>query len=235
MMPNAPAARGLARIGNGFDTVITRVRTAVKTIRASKILTHALIKVQPVIRERMQREAAAAAARGAGRRPDPAMARLLQRRQDELANMPADEKAAAEALPEAAEPPPDVGDEKVQHAYEGRPLKCLLDVCTRWGSMFAMLQRALKLRYAIHEALRDNGNGDLNLSDDQWEEVRGICMLLEPFAAAVRELEGERYVTSSLVWYHLVTLKKGLEGVTDEERAAFERSVHRCTAVCVSH
>jgi hypothetical protein len=68
------------------------------------------------------------------------------------------------------------------------------------------------LRQKIYLSLLEN-EGDLtcNLTDSQWLIVRDLHILLKPFMIAQRLLEGEAYVTISLVPYIVYKIRKGLQ------------------------
>jgi hypothetical protein len=93
---------------------------------------------------------------------------------------------------------------------EGRAVKVIQDVTTRWWSTYSMCDRLLRLK--IYLSLLEN-EGDLpcNLTDSQWLIVRDLHLLLKPFMIAQRLLEGETYVTISLVPYMVYKIRKGLQ------------------------
>ena len=72
-----------------------------------------------------------------------------------------------------------------------------------------MCDRLLQLK--IYFASLEN-EGDLtgNLTDFQWLIVTDLHILLKPFMIAQRLLEGEAYVTISLVPYMVYKIRKGL-------------------------
>ncbi len=93
---------------------------------------------------------------------------------------------------------------------EGRAVKPIQDVTTRWWSTYTMCDRLLHLK--IYLSLLEN-EGDLtcNLTASQWLIVRDLHILLKPFMIAQRLLEGEAYVTISLVPYMVYKIRKGLQ------------------------
>ena len=93
---------------------------------------------------------------------------------------------------------------------EGRAVKLIQEVTTRWWSTYSMCDRLLRLK--IYLSLLEN-EGDLtcNLTDLQWLIVRDLHILLKPFMIAQRLLEGEAYVTISLVPYMLYKIRKELQ------------------------
>jgi hypothetical protein len=87
---------------------------------------------------------------------------------------------------------------------EGKAAKPIQDVTTRWWSTYSMCDCLLI-------ALLEN-EGDLtcNLTDLQWLVVTDLDILLKPFMIAQKLLEGEAYVTISLVPYMVYKIRKGL-------------------------
>ena len=54
-----------------------------------------------------------------------------------------------------------------------------------------------------------------NLSADHWSIIVDTCAVLEPFMFAQKLLEGETYVTISLVPYLIFKIRKGLQSLLD--------------------
>jgi hypothetical protein len=92
----------------------------------------------------------------------------------------------------------------------GRPIKCIQDVSTRWWSTYSMCERLVRLKpyFALMAA---EGNLDCNLNDRQWQIVEDTCVLLKPFMFAQKTLEGECYVTNSMVPYILYKIRSLIE------------------------
>ena len=65
-----------------------------------------------------------------------------------------------------------------------------------------MCERLLHLKpyFTLMEA---EGNLDCNLNDEQWVIINDTCILLKPFMFAQKTLEGETYVTNSMIPYIL--------------------------------
>ncbi len=79
------------------------------------------------------------------------------------------------------------------------PKKMIQDVVTRWWSTFAAIDRAIYLKKAIN-GLCATGEVDCEkLSDNDWESLEQQQSVLYPMAFFQRVLEGESYVTGSMV------------------------------------
>jgi hypothetical protein len=96
----------------------------------------------------------------------------------------------------------------------GTSVKCIQDVSTRWWSTFSMCERLLRLKMYFSVMEVENGLKS-NLTGVQWEVISDTCSILAPFMFAQRLLEGESYVTNSMVPYILYKVKKGLVQVLE--------------------
>jgi len=103
----------------------------------------------------------------------------------------------------------------------GRPVKCIQDVCTRWWSTFSMCERLLRLKPYL-DLMEAEGTLDCNLSALQWVIISDTCTLLKPFMFAQKSFEGETYVTISMVPYILYRIRSLLQ----ESRDAPQNSLH---------
>lgn len=101
-------------------------------------------------------------------------------------------------------------------------LKLIMEVATRWSSTLHMIERALVLRPHLDEVLlmaNKKTHRDLMLFDNEWTILTECARLLRPFAEVVQMLEGQKYVTLSLVWPCISLLKEFLsDGEIGEER-----------------
>jgi hypothetical protein len=92
---------------------------------------------------------------------------------------------------------------------EGRAVKPIQDVTARWWSTYSMCDRLLRLK--IYFSLLENeGELTCNLTESQWLIVRDLHALLKPFMIVQRLLEGQAYVTISLVPYMVYKIRKAL-------------------------
>jgi zinc finger BED domain-containing protein 1 (E3 SUMO-protein ligase ZBED1) len=80
------------------------------------------------------------------------------------------------------------------------PVNVIQDVVTRWWSTYAMLERLKHLKICIQMMVRENLLlPTINLSNEQWMIVDDICAILVPFKNVQQIMEGEKYVTISLI------------------------------------
>jgi hypothetical protein len=91
----------------------------------------------------------------------------------------------------------------------GSALTVIQDVVTRWWSTFSMCERLLRLRNSL-TVMHLDGDMRLSLSEAQWTVVTDLTVLLRPFMIAQRLLEGQSYVTVSLIPYMLYKIRSGL-------------------------
>mmetsp|Transcript_14268 Transcript_14268/g.23731 ORF Transcript_14268/g.23731 Transcript_14268/m.23731 type:complete len:167 (-) Transcript_14268:105-605(-) len=80
------------------------------------------------------------------------------------------------------------------------PVGVIQDVTTRWWSTYQMTSRLCRLQHIIGQMAQDNLIA-CNLTDEQWKILKQINDILEPFMATQKALEGEKYVTCSLIPY----------------------------------
>ena len=90
-------------------------------------------------------------------------------------------------------------DVKQYKELKGKGLKPLQDVPTRWWSTHRSLSRMRFLNKAIRALLAAKEITCVDLTDAEWLVLHQIEMLLETMAYFQRTLEGESYVTISLV------------------------------------
>ena len=80
------------------------------------------------------------------------------------------------------------------------PLDVIQDVVTRWWSTYRMLERLLYLRPYLQLMVRENLlHASLNLSGEQRQVVEDLCAILAPFKQVQEKMEGEKYVTITLI------------------------------------
>ena len=98
-----------------------------------------------------------------------------------------------------------------------KPLTILQDVRTRWWSTWRMIRRLRFLRPAIGSLI---GSGEVdceNLSDAEWEILEKVQNALSEASHAQRYLEGEKYVTASLVPRCIYKIRTRYANMLDDE------------------
>lgn len=107
-----------------------------------------------------------------------------------------------------------------------RPLKFIQDVVTRWWSTYAMVERFLELLPYL-EMLQMRGAllREEMLTSLEVNELQILKRILKPFMTVQKAMEGQKYVTNSLVPYVISTireeLKETLANAEDERIEAF--------------
>jgi len=105
----------------------------------------------------------------------------------------------------------------------GYVYKLLQDDITRWFSTFTLVQRVVKLEESIKEMFRQEFRNrtsvnqatlleKYSLSDEDFDGLRNILHVLKPLQSAQKALEGDKYVSISLVPYIINQLRIELEG-----------------------
>ena len=97
---------------------------------------------------------------------------------------------------------------------EGRAVTPIQAVMTIWWSTYAMCDWLLRLKMYLC-LLENEGALTCNLTDSQWCIVRDLHILLKPLLIAQKLLEGQTYVTISLVPYIIYKIRKGLQEAID--------------------
>jgi hypothetical protein len=98
---------------------------------------------------------------------------------------------------------------------KGVPKGVVDDVVTRWWSTFDMISRMLELKPVIILMMADNQLAKLEpLTAQDWENLHNITLVLKPFKFAQKILEGEKYVTASLVAQAVNFIKKKLKAMS---------------------
>ncbi len=94
--------------------------------------------------------------------------------------------------------------------YSGQPKNILQDVKTRWWLMYRMLKRLRFLQEAISNYVVDNHQDSdlINLTPGEWRVCHQVEITLKTMAFWQRILEGEKYVTGSLVQLAIYTIRQ---------------------------
>ena len=91
----------------------------------------------------------------------------------------------------------------------GKVLKLLQDITTRWWSTFTMLERLMELKPTL-QAMKLMEETSVELSPEMWEIIRLDSIVLKPFKAVQLMMEGEMYITLSIVPILVKGLRDGL-------------------------
>lgn len=87
------------------------------------------------------------------------------------------------------------------------PLKLKNDIVTRWNSTYFMFERFLKVREPLVATLGILNNPVQCLSEEEWQLLKDICLILKPFEQLTIEMSAEKNVTLSKV----IIIVKGLK------------------------
>lgn len=90
-------------------------------------------------------------------------------------------------------------DSGIEEYSNSQPKKLIQDVVTRWWSTYSSIQRALYLDKAVMDLLATKQVECEALSPKQWNILEQIENVLQPLAFFQRLLEGDSYVTGSMV------------------------------------
>ncbi|XP_045483055.1 zinc finger BED domain-containing protein 4-like [Harmonia axyridis] len=101
---------------------------------------------------------------------------------------------------------------KYQENVGKTPLELLLEVPNRWNSTFDMLQRFIILEEAVKSTAGDIKKLPV-LTVTEWNIIKELCQILEPFEEATKYLSRENYCSSSLMIPICNGLKNILEGL----------------------
>ena len=94
--------------------------------------------------------------------------------------------------------------------YSGQPKNILQDVKTRWWSTYRMLKRLRFLREAISHYFVDYPEeaDAVTITPEEWKICYQIEITLKTMGFWQRVLEGEKYVTGSLVPLAIYTIRQ---------------------------
>lgn len=105
---------------------------------------------------------------------------------------------------------------KTQIETIGTDYVLILDVITRWNSTFDMFERVLMLQSCIEATLTAMDKQNMNLTDNEWESLSQMCMVLQPFKDVTVELSAENYVSLSKLIPMIRILKSHLDKVVEK-------------------
>nr|CAD7444636.1 unnamed protein product [Timema bartmani] len=79
------------------------------------------------------------------------------------------------------------------------PLKLILDVKTRWNSVYYMLERYIELSSIVHPILLQNPKAPLAPTATELSGAKQLLNILKPVEYVTREVSGEKYATTSKI------------------------------------
>ena len=86
-------------------------------------------------------------------------------------------------------------------------LTVLQECTTRWWSLLLMLQRIKRIWGPLVQAIIRGDRSELMLTDLDLDNIDAMIVLLKPFKEISDTLEGETYVTVSMVHSYMVSIK----------------------------
>ena len=117
--------------------------------------------------------------------------------------------------------------------YPHNPLRPVIAGKTRWWSTKKQNKRFVRLKPALVPTLEELLDIDdipiekklyFDFSAADWKVMEQIDDILEPFKAAIKELEGEKYPTLPMVTMHVFTLQEFIQNRLDSLNANSEWS-----------
>ncbi|KAJ8930136.1 hypothetical protein NQ314_017102 [Rhamnusium bicolor] len=112
--------------------------------------------------------------------------------------------------------------QRLRGVLEGNILKLILDVKTRWNSIYFMIERFLKLAPLLGNIILSNVNAPNMNSATELEELKQICQLLHPLEQTTKEMSGQNYVTLSKVIPIIACLVSQYENLKSDSDIAKE-------------
>ena len=106
-----------------------------------------------------------------------------------------------------------------QYRDQNHPKKPLQDVVTRWWSTYRSLRRTRWLKKAIKGLIVTEQVTIEDLSPDEWKILHQIEIVLETMAYWQRILEGDNYVTGSLVCVAIYKIREAYENIISSTEA----------------
>lgn len=105
--------------------------------------------------------------------------------------------------------------QKALDSFKGVPKGVIDDVVTRWWSTYDMISRLIELKSAIDIMSTEGQLGTVDpLFIHDWAHLHDISLVLKPFKESQKLLEGDKYVTASLVAQALKFIKDKLKALS---------------------
>ncbi|XP_059044985.1 uncharacterized protein LOC131840804 [Achroia grisella] len=92
-----------------------------------------------------------------------------------------------------------LSDSLRQKQTGSQPLKLILDVKTRWNSVYYMLQRYIELAPIVNQILMLNTKAPPTPSAVEMQNIKTLICILKPLEYVTKELSGEQYATISKI------------------------------------
>ncbi|CAM4510891.1 unnamed protein product [Leuciscus chuanchicus] len=102
------------------------------------------------------------------------------------------------------------------------------ECATRWNSTFYMLKRILETKDAIISTLALINAPVDALCQEEWELVKEVCTVLQPFEEVTVEISADSYVSAS----KMLLLCKGLQRVTAQQTVTMQKGKELVAALC---
>lgn len=103
-----------------------------------------------------------------------------------------------------------------QNEIGSKQLKLILDVKTRWNSVYYMLQRYIELAPTVHQILMLNTKAPPTPSAVEMQNIKTLISILKPLEYVTKELSGEQYVTISKIIPMVNCLKAQINDISLE-------------------
>ncbi|KAG7367552.1 hAT family C-terminal dimerization domain containing protein [Nitzschia inconspicua] len=115
--------------------------------------------------------------------------------------------------------------QRVLERFKGKiPKGVVAEIVTRWWSTLAMVERLLELKEPIDLMFVDSQLGDCQrLEGADWDNLKLVAELLKPFKEAQKMLEGDTYVTASMVPLAVKKLRGSLMSLASPENSTTSR------------
>ena len=108
-------------------------------------------------------------------------------------------------------------------------LEVIIDCSTRWNSSLDMLERLVKLRWAIGAVLSDpnvtarNNAATLKMSDENWLLAQAVVPVLKPLKQVTTMSSGQKYPSLSAVYPQLYIVLKHVQAVQPGDSLAVKQ------------
>jgi len=125
-----------------------------------------------------------------------------------------------------------------QYRDQKHPNKPLQDVVTRWWSTYRSLRRTRWLKKAIKSLIVTEQVTIEDLSPDEWKILHQIEIVLETMAYWQRILDGDKYVTGSLVCVAIYKIREAYEDIissTETNPSVVDESLCTFTSIIIQY